>query len=260
MSSTLARNGLAICFAAAMILSLTRAGSANTRTLEFQFALSSQINSEFSASFRVSSPGKIIVEAIWTAPGSVSPAVPLELILTLPDGRSVRNNGRSPLRLEHQATESEIERFTQSRARWSVKIINSEDAQENRKETNGRLRITVPVVTRTLEDTQFTLQGYGNAQEIPFVVPAPGRVVVEADWQTDPLSTNEPSQSLLMLSLLHPGQSKTYAQRRGKSSLRIEHQVTEQEMDRGIRWIAKVLNESRAKVTGRLKVLYTPGQ
>jgi len=114
-----------------------------------------------------------------------------------------------------------------------------------------------PAARRALEDTQFTLLGSGNAQEIPFNVPAPGRIEVETSWEPDALS--KPSaQVLLVVSLIHPGDSRTYARRQGTSPIKVEHQITEQVLDRGGRWVVRVQNDSQTKVSGRVRIVYTP--
>lgn len=230
---------------------------ANTRTLEFPFGLSADIKSEFSSKFAALSAGRIIIEANWNSRGGAALPVSLNLILIRPDGsEAARKTGSSLLQIEYRATEQEIANFIGSRnSRWTVRLLNNAD--EKRHEVTGKLRITVPARAHLLEDTQFTLLGSGNAQEIPFVVPAPGRISVEAAWQADSLSAT--ASAPLTLSLIHSGQSRTYARRLGSSPLRIEHQVTELELDRGSRWIVRVQNDSQIKLKGRLKVIYTPG-
>src|SRR5262249_13501736 len=109
-----------------------------------------------------------------------------------------------------------------------------------------------------LEDAQFTLLGAGNAQEIPARIPAPGRVVIEAEWRPDPLIPDAAAQPQLTLSLIHPGLDKTYARRIGKSGLRIEQQITEQELERGRRVTVRLQNDGAAKVKGRVKVSFFP--
>lgn len=227
---------------------------ANTRTLEVPFGLSADRASEFSSKFAAFSPGRIVAEASWNSTGRSS----LSLILIRPDGsEAARRSGSSPVQIEYRATEPEIETFIRSRnTRWTVRLINNAD--DKRQEVRGKLRITVPAVARLLEDTQFTLVGSGNAQEIPFIPPALGRVVIEATWQVE-ASGGAPDRAPLTVSLIHPGQSRTYARRQGPSPIRVEHQVTEQELDRGSRWIVRMQNDSQIKVKGRLKVLYTPG-
>ena len=229
---------------------------ASTRTIETRFALSADLRSEFSTRFPILSAGRIGLEITWATGGAGS--VSLTVILIRPDrSEAARKSGASPLRLEYRTTESEIDGFiSRDRAEWTVKIINNADA--NRREVLGKLRATVPVSSRNLMDTQFTLLGSGNAQEIPFVVPAPGRIVIEADWSEDLLSPDDRQRALITLSLIHPGQARTHARRQGISPLRIEHQVTERELDRGGRWIARVQNDNQTKIKGRVRVTYTP--
>jgi hypothetical protein len=96
-------------------------------------------------------------------------------------------SGASVLRIEHRASGQDIERFRKTNGtKWTVKILN--DVGATRSEVSGTLRVTIPT-TRALEDTQFMLLGSGNAQEIPFIVPAPGRVEVDVSWQADMLAT-----------------------------------------------------------------------
>jgi hypothetical protein len=228
--------------------------NANTRTLEAPFALSADARSEFSAPFQVFSSGRIAIEASWAVPGRAAAQTSLRLILIRPDGsEAARKDGRSPLGLEYFATDAEIDRLNaRSPARWSARIIN--DLAADRHEVSGKLRIIIPASNRMIEDTPFTLPGAGNAQEIPAHVPAPGRVIVEAEWQTD----QSASDAALTLSLIHQGTDKVYARRFGKSALRIEQQITDQDFERGRRVIVRIQNDQAAKVRGRIKVLFTP--
>ena len=242
---------------AALLVTLTfTTGSANTRTLETRFALSADFRSEFSTRFPLLSAGRIIVEANWDQLSTGSSPASLRLILIQPNGKTAATkSGASILRLEYQATEQDIQAFGESdTSRWIVKILN--DADKNRREVSGIVRITVPIDTRSLEDTQFTLVGSGNAEEIPFIVPAPGKVEVEVSWEPDALAKS--SEVTLVVSLLHPGEAKTIARRQGVGPVRVEHHVTEEALDRGGRWIVRVQNDSQTKVRGRVKVTYSP--
>lgn len=236
-----------------VVLSLGLPGLANARTLETRFALSADRGSEFSTRFPVLSAGRIVVEANWKSQGGRP--VNLRLMLVQPDGVTVATKtGRSILSLEHRLLNSDLEKIAVgNEARWSVKIVNSEGLNE----VTGTLRITIPVTSRTLEDTQFTLLGSGNAQEIPFEIPAPGRVEIHVNWEPDILEPNQ-DQTTLITSLIHPGESRTYARRKGDSPIRVEQQVTELILDRGSRWIVRVQNDSQTKVKGRLRITYTP--
>jgi len=225
--------------------------------LETRFALSAEARSEFSTQFPVLSAGRILVEANWTAPVGSRTPVSLTVTLIEPGGTiATSKRGTSILRLEHKASEQDLERFAgTNNAKWTLKILN--DADTNRGEVSGTVRITVPATTRALENTQFTLLGSGNAQEIPFNVPAPGRIEIAVSWEADALARSA-GQVALVVSLIHPGESKTYARRQGSSPINVEHQVTEQALDRGGRWVVRVQNDSQTKVNGRVNITYTP--
>jgi hypothetical protein len=227
---------------------------ANTRTIESPFALSSDARSEFGASFQVFSAGRIVVEGSWDV--EQGGAYPLHIALVRPDGsEAARREGHSPLRLEYAIAETEADKFnSESPAKWNVKVINS--AATTRHEVFGKLRLTIPVAARTLEDAQFTLLGSGNAQEILLRVPAPGRVTVEAEWQSDSPAANEALP--LTLSLEHPGMNRIYARRAAKSPLRIEQQITSVDIERGKRIVVRLQNDNAAKVKGRVKVTFAP--
>ncbi|MCI0486463.1 MAG: hypothetical protein L0229_07665 [Blastocatellia bacterium] len=259
MKGVLKRIAITTLLTALVTLGLAIKAPADTRILETRFALSADIRSEFSTRFNTLSPGRILIEGTWTAAGAGSVSVALNLVLIRPDGsEAARKGGPAPLRIEYRASGQEIDSFIgRGRTSWTVKVINSADA--SRREVAGKLRVTVPVSSRKLIDTQFTLLGSSNAQEIPFLVPAPGKIVVEADWSADPMSAPEPQKLPLMLSLIHPGQARTYARRQGASPLRIEHRVTDSELDKGTRWIVRVQNDNQAKIKGRVRVTYTPG-
>jgi len=233
-------------------LSLTT--GANTRTLEFPFALSADTRSEFSTTFQVFSAGRLILEATWNA--QQTGAYPLRIALIRTDGsEAAQREGHSPLRLEYAIAEAEADKFNlESPAKWSVKIVNS--AAPERREVSGKLRLTIPAAARTLEDTQFTLLGGGNAQEIPVRVPAPGRVTVEVEWRNDSLTTNE--AAALTVSLHHPGMDRIYARRTVKRALRIEQQITAADLERGKRVVVRLQNDNTAKVKGRVKVTFAP--
>ncbi len=251
----LARSILA---ATLIVLGFTEAGSSNTRTLETRFSLSSDVRSEFSTQFPLLSEGRILIEAAWTASHAAAASASLTLVLIQPDGtEATRRTGGSILRFEHRVAAQDIERFVRAnRTKWTVKVLNGSDA--NRREVSGTLRITVPAESRALEDTQFTLLGSGNAQEIPFNIPAPGRVEVEVSWQPDVVSTPPAAQIPLTVSFIHPGESRTYARRQGASPVRFDHQITDGALDRGARWIVRVQNDRQTKVKGRVRITYTP--
>ncbi|MEW5975595.1 MAG: hypothetical protein AB1898_07295 [Acidobacteriota bacterium] len=231
--------------------------AANTRTLEFPVALASSPQSQFSTQFRVLSPGRLVVEVVSGAAHPKSTSSVVRLTVTQPDQVEVlRREGPLPLRLEYRTTDQEIERWIQSgRTHWVVKVSN---AGAEQGEFKGLLRITVPAAPHPLADTQFTLVGSGNAQEIPFVIPAPGKIQLLVSWETDPLSPNGPQAVSLTLSLTHPGLARTYAKRQGPSALRIEHQATESELDAGSRWVGRIQNDTQSRVRGRMTVLFTP--
>jgi hypothetical protein len=227
---------------------------ANTRTIESPFALSADTRSEFSAAFQVFSGGRIIIEATWNA--QQNSAHPLRIALIRPDGsEAARREGPSALRLEYAMAEAEADKFnSESPAKWNVKIVNS--AASERREVSGKLRLTIPAAARTLEDTQYTLLGSGNAQEIPIRVITPGRVTVETEWQNDSPTANE--ASALTLSLEHPGMDRIYARRTAKSPLRIEQQITAADIERGKRIVVRLQNDNTARVKGRVKVTFAP--
>jgi hypothetical protein len=243
-----------ILIALSVMFSMVTAVPASTRTLEMRFALSADARSEFSKQFPVLSVGRILVEANWNTPNANR--VPLTIVLIRPDGTiAMSKNDASILRFEHRVSEQDLERFAGSKEpKWTVKILN--DADSSRSEVSGTLRITVPAASRALEDTQFTLLGSSNAQEIPFNVPAPGRLEIETIWE--PEISRPSAQVPLVVSLIHPGASRTYARRQGVSPIKVEQQVTELALDLGGRWIVRVQNDSQTKVSGRVTVIYTP--
>ena len=226
----------------------------NTRTLESPFALSSDTRSEFSLPFQVFSGGRIVIEGDWKAqPGGPHP---LHIALIRPDGsEAARREGDSPLRLEYAIAETEADKFNSgSLAKWNAKIINS--AATERHEVSGKLRLTIPTGARTLEDTQFTLLGSGNAQEIPVRLFAPGRVTVEAEWQSDSPTATESTP--LTVSLEHPGLDRIYARRTIKTPLRIEQQISAADIERGKRIVVRLQNDNTARVKGHVKVMFAP--
>jgi hypothetical protein len=233
---------------------LSPAMGANTHTIETPFALSSDARSEFSASFQVFSGGRIVIEGVWNV--QQSGAYPLHIALVRPDGsEAARREGNSPLRIEYAIAEAEADKFnSDSPAKWNVRIVNS--AAPERHEVSGKLRLTIPAAARTIEDTQFTLLGSGNAQEISLRVLAPGRVTVEAEWRGDSPAADEALP--LTLSLEHPGTNRIYARRAAKSPLRIEQQITSVDIERGKRVVVRVQNDNTAKVKGRVKVTFAP--
>jgi hypothetical protein len=180
-----------------------------------------------------------------------------EIALVRPDGsEAARREGHSPLRIEYAIAEAEADKFnSDSPAKWNVKVING--AAPERREVSGKLRLTIPAATRTLEDTQFTLLGDGNAQEIPIRVIAPGRMTVEAEWRSDSPPANEASP--LTLSLEHPGMDRIYARRTAKSPLRIEQQINSADIERGKRIVVRLRIDGAATVKGRVKVTFAPG-
>jgi hypothetical protein len=233
---------------------LGMAMGANTRTIESPFALSSDARSEFSANFQVFSAGRIIVEGSWKV--EQDSGYPLHIAIIRPDGsEAARRESHSPLRLEYPITDAEADKFnSESPAKWSAKVING--AATTRHEVSGKLRLTIPTASRAIEDTQFTLLGSGNAQEIPIRVIAPGRVTIEVEWRND--SPEAPESASLTLSLEHPGTNRIYARRTAKSPLRIEQHITAADIERGKRIVVRLQNDSTAKTSGRVKVTFAP--
>ncbi len=228
---------------------------ANTRTLEYPFALSADARSEFSAQFPVLSAGKIVVEANWKPLHQPNRPASLTLTLIKPDS-SEAAHAEAPdlLRLEYRTNDQETDAFnTRRAAKWTIKI--SRNPQTNAQEISGKLRITIPAVTRALVDTQFTLLGLGNAQELPFNIIAAGRIIVESDWEPE---IPTPASTPLSLSLIHSSSSRTIARKQGVSPLRIEYLATAQDLDSGNRWLVRVQNDNNVKLKGRLKITYTP--
>ena len=228
---------------------------ASTRTLEFPFALSADARSQFSAQFPVFSAGKVVVEASWKSLHQPIAPAPLTVSLIKPDGSEAAHaEANDPLRLEYRTSEQEIDSFnTRRAAKWTIKI--SRNTPTNAQEISGKLRITIPSAARAIVDTQFTLLGLGNAQELPFSIIAAGRIVVESDWEPEtPTNDNTP----LTLSLIHSSGSRTIARKQGASPLRIEYLATAQDLDSGNRWLVRVQNDNNVKLKGRLKITYTP--
>jgi hypothetical protein len=241
-----------------LILSMSITTQAGTRTLEMRFAISSDSGSQFSTQFPLPGPGRIVIEADWKSSLNRAP-VSLTLLLIKPDGATAtRKTGGSILQLAYVSTDQEAEAsgLGNQPGRWTVEILN--DSSPNRSDVSGTLRITVPASTRVLEDTQFTLLGSGNAQEIPFTVTAPGRLDVDVTWEPDALSTAPSSLPAMTVSLIHPGEARTYVRKQGSSPIKFDQQVTEQALDRGLRWIVRVQSDSTSKIRGRVKVAYSP--
>jgi hypothetical protein len=245
------------------LLVLIPVAHAETRQVEFRFELSGDPGSEFSGKLPVFSPGLLTVEAEWrllTPPaGSAATQTTLTLILLRPNGtEAARSSGASPLRFEMQISEQDLGGLgDRERAQWTVKLINS--AGEDRKEVTGRLRSTVPITSGTLVDTDFVLLGSTNAKELPLKVSGPGKLTVAADWQTGSASAGSPTPTSLSLILLHPGEDRVYARRQGRSPIRIEQQIAESALDRGIRFVVRIENGSTTRVKGHLTVIFTPG-
>ena len=241
-----------------LFLGSIQAARGETRTLEFPFALSADLLSEFSTRFTVLSSGRMVVEVT----SLIAPAKPrgtgLTVILLRPDeSEAIRKQGPLPFRSEYLVNEQELDQFvTRKKTAWAVKLLNG--GEENREEVRGVLRIVVPATPRVLIDTQFTLLGSGNAQEIPFLVPAAGKIQIDAEWEIVPAMGNDPTPVPLTVSLIHPGISKVHARRQNRSPQRIEHQVTAGELDAGARWIVRFQNDSQSKVRGKFQVTFAP--
>jgi hypothetical protein len=242
-----------------LLLSMIVLSAANSpaslRILEFEFRLSPQINSEFSTKFAVFSAGKITLEA--SCPGASTQPSRLRLVLIRPDKTEIKSEGSGELKVEHSLTIQELDGFVSRRAtQWAAKIIYLENTNEKAPPVIGTLKITVPAESRTLEDSQFTLQGFRNAQSIPFKVQGPGRLVVDVSWQA--VSGDSKELPPLTLSLIHESQNRIYANKTGTRHLRLEHQVSEQDLDRGNNWSVKILNNAMVSVRGKVTITYTP--
>jgi hypothetical protein len=233
---------------------------AETRNDEFRFQLSNDFGSEFSAQLKVIAPGPLRIEAEWKPLNAVSSSTPvphtrLTLILLRADGtEAARTSGTSPLRLEMRVFDQDIGRSSdRARPAWTVKILNT--ALEHRREVTGVLRTVIPSFAGILAESEFVLLGSGNAKEIDFLVSGSGRLVLETDWQTN---TDGTEASSLSLSLLHFGEDRIYARRRGRSPLRIEQPIADPVLANGARFIVRIQNESPVRVRGRVKVTFVP--
>jgi hypothetical protein len=244
-----------LLIAVVVMLALPLVSNAGTRTLETPFALSSDLRSEFSMRFPLFGDGRVMIEAEWKPLATNGASVALTMLVIRPDGViTEQKRGISGLKLEHQSYEEESQGHRGAGdSAWTVKVIN--DADPNRLDVSGKIRVTVPTANKVLEDTQFTLLGSGNAQEIPFNVPGPGRVEIEVSWQPE-LASSQAAQVTLIVSLIHPGEAKTYARRQGASPLKFDQQMTDEALDHGTRWIVRVQNSTQTKVKGRIKVAY----
>ena len=250
--STTSRIILAATFA---ILGLSGVTLGNTRTVETPFALSRDSRSEFRTRFPLLGAGNILIEADWHSKGNAgAPPASLTIVLHRPDGSpATRSTGMSVLRLQQSASEQDLESANRG-GRWEVEIRNDLDAIPC--EVSGTVRITIPAASRAIENTQFTLLGSGNAQEIPFNVAAPGRIQVSVEWNAE--ASAAAGQVPLIVSLIHPGESRTYARRQGKGPVTVEQQISEQALDLGVRWTVRVQNDTQTKVSGTVKITYTP--
>ena len=238
-----------------LLMGLCSTVRANSRILEVPLALSADPRSEFSTQFRLLSPGRLAVELVLS-PG-VQTHTPLIASIARPDrSEATRRDAIGPFRLEYAATEAEIDHFVSTRSfSWTVRVIQGFSPPG---EVRGRLRITVPTAPRQLVDTQFTLLGSGNAQEIPFIVRAPGKIQVSATWETDGSSAGPTESVPLTLSLIHSGPAQIYARRQSRSPQRIEHQISEEQLNTGSRWLGRLQNDSQSKVKGSIQVIFVP--
>ena len=84
----------------------------------------------------------------------------------------------------------------------------------------------------------------------------PGRVTVEAEWQSDSQAANESAP--LTVSLEHPGLDRIYARRTVKTPLRIEQQISAADIERGKRIVVRLQNDNTARVKGHVKVIFAP--
>ena len=121
------------------------------------------------------------------------------------------------------------------RAGWSVKIYH----QLGRRSQRGKGHSSNHHSRHKRESGRdhFVLLGAGNAKEITFPISAPGRLVIEAGWLTEPQTDATSSPASLTISLVHSGEEKVYARRQGRSPLRIEQQIAESLLYGGVRWV-----------------------
>ena len=89
-------------------------------------------------------------------------------------------------------------------------------------------------------------QVFGAREVIPFRVNQPGKIILEALWE---------GNSPLALILNGPGQVGFYARRDGQSPLRVEYEVTTQDLTKGEEWQASIVNFSKVgPIQGSLRV------
>jgi len=240
---------------ALLLLFICSGLKANTRILEIPLALSADTRSEFATQIQLLSSGRLVVEILLN-PNPAGHGFLSASIIRPDRSEAARKEAAGAFRLEYHATEPEIDQLVSRGAlSWTVKV---KQGSAPAGDVAGRLRITVPATPRQLVDTQFTLLGSGNAQEIPFVVPAPGKIQVTTSWETDATAAGTTQPVPLTLSLSHPGLAQTHARRQSRSPQRIEHQVREEELNAGSRWSSRIQNNSPVKVKGSIQVIFVP--
>jgi len=113
--------------------------------------------------------------------------------------------------------------------------------------------VSGPPPPTVILDKGFRLsKSWGDRETLEFRLTAPARLTLEATW-TGPAPR-------LALILNGPGQTAAYARRDGGSPLRLEYQVTAEDLRRGDTWLASIVNFSQqGPIEGLLRVLYPAG-
>jgi len=151
---------------------------------------------------------------------------------------------------------------TASNAQPNRTLVSTPSGRVTSEAVQGKAENQSQVTSR-----EFTLsEEYGATEVIQFPLTQPSKVVLEALWEGNVVSSSEPGRPRhptrpleLALILNGPGLGYASARRDGPSPLRLEYQLTAQDPARGEAWKASIINFSKVgPVRGSLRVTIAP--
>ena len=200
----------------------------------------------------ITSPGLLKMKASWQGDAS------LALILNGPGqtGAYTRKEGRSPLWINFKITQAHLDQGNE----WQVTVANFGSGSASGIISTGftpaktSTLTTIPGATALLAPRtrvvhyNFNLIGSssGKDKEFMFSVTTPGTIKINAHWK------GNANQVALILN--GPGQTNYYDRKDGSSPLSIEFPVTEEHIQKGTLWKAKIANFDTSLTTSVGKI------
>ncbi len=233
MFTTLTRRAVA---AAAILMLTAGTASAENQTKSDNFQLTAGDFTELS--FKPGAAGTIRFEADWNGTGAVKKDVALRIQLVRPNGTVEKEAvGGSPLPVTFALTVAE---FNQNKGKTYKIVLRHNVAGQPPEQVKGVLKVTFPNGTVTVFNDSarpIDLAGEGAKTEVSFTLPnKPGRVEVEVKFPNPILDVRGLTVQLIR------ADGTVAATASGKADVKLSHNVTQAELNKGLGWKVRLTN------------------